>query len=143
MSASVVSGVAAPGVALSMAPSCLIVEDQALLGLALEAYLEEMGFGLCETTSSAKGALEWLSVNTPSIAIIDYFLADGPCTALTRALRQREIPFVIYSGHRRSVAPAELQDVPWLTKPCDRLALLAALHRMLPALAQQTGSVAA
>jgi hypothetical protein len=51
MSASVASGFAVPGAALPMAPSCLIVEDQALLGLALEAYLEEMGFGMCETTS--------------------------------------------------------------------------------------------
>jgi DNA-binding response OmpR family regulator len=92
---------------------------------------------------SAKGALEWLAVNTPSIAIVDFTLADGPCTTLTRALRQREIPFVIYSGHKRSVAPAELQDVPWLTKPCDRLALLATLHGMLPALRQQTETVAA
>jgi hypothetical protein len=31
----------------------------------------------------------------------------------------------------RSVAPAELQDVPWLTMPCDRLALLAALRRII------------
>ena len=33
-------------------PICLIVEDQALIGLALQAYLEEMGLAVCEAFSS-------------------------------------------------------------------------------------------
>jgi DNA-binding response OmpR family regulator len=111
----------------AVGPICLIVEDQALIGLSLEAYLEEVGFGICEVVPSSKDALEWLVSNTPTIVILDYSLRDGPCTALARTLRERGIPFLIYSGHRRSVAPPELQDVPWLHKPCDRRALLAAL----------------
>ncbi len=114
----------------------LIVEDQALIGLALEAYLEEMGIGVCEPLSSAARALEWLAANTPTVAILDYSLKDGPCTSLTRALTERGIPFVIYSGHRSSVAPPELQAVPWISKPCDREVLLATLTRAAPALAE-------
>jgi DNA-binding NtrC family response regulator len=112
----------------------MIVEDQALIGLALEAYLEEMGFGDCETLPSGAAALDWLATNRPSIAILDYSLRDGPCTRLVRALQERDIPFVIYSGHKRTVAPPDLQHVPWLNKPCDRPALLAALTRVAPAL---------
>ncbi len=121
---------------LSSPPTCMIVEDQALIGLSLEAYLEEIGFGGCETFASGAEALEWLATNTPTVAILDYSLKDGPCTCLVRTLQERGIPFVIYSGHRRTVAPPELQNVPWLTKPCDRAALLAALIHAAPVFAK-------
>ncbi len=120
----------------SARPSCMIVEDQALIGLSLEAFLEEIGFGTCETFPSAKEALEWITANTPTVAILDYSLRDGPCIPLAHSLRERGIPFVIYSGHKRDVAPPELQEVPWLSKPCDREALLAALIQTSPALAE-------
>src|SRR4028118_1803333 len=119
---------------LSSRPICMIVEDQALIGLALEAFLGEVGFGDCETLPSGAMALDWLATNTPSIAILDYSLKDGPCTRLVRTLQERDIPFVIYSGQKRTVAPPDLQQVPWLNKPCDRSALVAALARVAPAL---------
>jgi len=109
--------------------TCLIVEDQALIGLALEAYLEEIGLEACEPLSSAREALEWLSGNTPTVAIVDYSLRDGSCLTLIHMLEERGIPFVIYSGHERSIAPSQLQQVPWINKPCDREVLLAALTR--------------
>jgi DNA-binding NtrC family response regulator len=120
--------------------TCMIVEDQALIGLALEAYLEEMGLDACEPLSSAAEALEWLAMNTPAIAILDYALKDGPCTALIRTLEERAIPIVIYSGHKRSIAPPELQHVPWINKPCDREVLFAALTRAAPALSSGSGN---
>ncbi len=59
---------------LHVQPTCLIVEDQALIGLALEAYLEEVGFGDCETVPSAAEAMEWLSTHTADVVILDYSL---------------------------------------------------------------------
>ncbi len=41
----------------AIGPICLIVEDQVLIGLSLEAYLEEVGFGTCETFPTATEAL--------------------------------------------------------------------------------------
>ncbi len=114
-------------------PTCMIVEDQMLIGLSLEAYLEDMGFGACPMFRSSAEALVWLATNTPTVAILDYSLREGPCTKLVRALRKRDIPFLIYSGQKRSVAPREFQDVPWIIKPCDREVLLAALTRIAPA----------
>jgi DNA-binding NtrC family response regulator len=122
--------------------TCLIVEDQALIALALQVYLEEMGLDAREPLSSAAEALEWLATNTPAIAILDYALKDGPCITLVRTLEERGIPFVIYSGHKRSVAPPVLQHVPWITKPCDREVLLAALTRAAPALSERLSQAA-
>jgi DNA-binding NtrC family response regulator len=115
-------------------PICMIVEDQALIGFSLEAYLEEAGFGTCEVFPSAAETLTWLATHTPTVAVLDYSLKDGPCTTLTGVLSERGIPFLIYSGHKRSIAPRQLQHVPWISKPCDREALLAALTRVAPAL---------
>jgi CheY-like chemotaxis protein len=84
-------------------PTCMIVEDQTLIGLSLEAYLEDTGFGACPMFPSSAEALAWLATNTPTVAIIDFTLREGPCTKLVRILRKRDIPFVIYSGHKRSV----------------------------------------
>ncbi len=113
------------------APTCMIVEDQALIALSLEAYLEDMGIDVCEPLSSGTQALAWLASHTPSVAILDYTLKDGPCLRLIRALQGRGIPFLIYSGHKRDVAPVKLRNVPWLTKPCDRAAILAALTLLI------------
>ncbi len=124
----------APGGLSQSIPTCMIVEDQTLIGLSLEAYLEETGFGVCPVFSSAAEALAWLTTNTPTVAVLDYALKDGPCTTLTGVVAQRGIPFIIYSGYKRSIARRELQNVPWLSKPCDREALLAALTRVAPVL---------
>ena len=124
----------------SSKPFCMIVEDQALIGLALEAYLEGLGFAVSEPLPSAAAALTWLETNTPTVAVVDYTLQDGPCTKLVRALAERGVPSVIYSGHKSSLAPPELRSVPWINKPCDREVLLAALIRAAPALGAWQGS---
>jgi DNA-binding NarL/FixJ family response regulator len=55
--------------------------------------------------------MEWLSTHTADVVILDYSLKDGPCTRLARALREHGIPFVVYSGHQRTIAP-------WSFKAC-------------------------
>ena len=107
--------------------SCLIVEDQALIGMAIEAYLEDAGF-VPALVSSGDQALSWLASATPQCVILDYQLKDGLCTDLARELRRRGVPFVVYSGHRRSPSVAvELQDVPWIEKPAARADLVDAV----------------
>jgi DNA-binding NtrC family response regulator len=124
-------------------PTCMIVEDQTLIGLSLEAYLEEAGFGSCEVFPSAAEARAWLATHTPTVAVLGYTLQDGPCTTLTGILAERGIPFIIYSGRKRSVAPRQLHHVPWISKPCDREVLLAALTRVVPALSTWSKGVQA
>jgi DNA-binding NtrC family response regulator len=110
--------------------SCLIVEDQALIGMAIEAYLEDAGF-VPALVSTENQAMSWLECATPQCVILDYELKDGLCTGLARALKQRGVPFVVYSGHSRSAGVAdELQGVPWIEKPAAREDLLAAVMRV-------------
>lgn len=110
-------------------PRCLVCEDQALIGLALESYLEEVGIGVVGPFASCEAALAWAKTGTPEFAILDYKFRDGSCTKLAQVLRQRGVPVVIYSGWQRRDAdvPDALADVPWLEKPSDRAELLAVL----------------
>jgi DNA-binding response OmpR family regulator len=110
---------------------CMIVEDQALIAMALESSLEEIGFEVAGVFSSNAAALDWLDANTPEIALLDVMLKDGACSHLARILKARNVPFAIYSGLSEPVlCPAELQDVPWLEKPVSREALARTLMHL-------------
>lgn len=112
---------------------CLIVEDQVLIAMSLEAYLEDIGYDLAGPFMSRADALEWLETGTPDLAILDYKLNDGSCLELARTLRERGVPFVVYSGERPDQSlPAEFQGVTWIEKPCPRETFLQVLTNLVP-----------
>ena len=111
-------------------PLCLLIEDQALIGMALEATLEDAGFRVAGPFMSNAEALAWLDQHTPDLALLDVLLKDGPCTRLVRALRQRNIPFAIYSGLRPDSRPPDLAATRWLEKPASREKLTSVLREI-------------
>ena len=116
----------------SVQPSCVIIEDQALIAMSLEAYFEDVGFAVHTLTSIAQ-AQAWLKDNTPKFAILDFMLRDGPTTQLAGELHRRGVPFIVYSGYARHLGvPSQLQEVPWLEKPTRREDLLNALVALPP-----------
>ena len=121
-------------------PRCLVVEDQALIAMSVETYLEEAGIAV-QAVSSIAEARAWLEANTADIAIVDFMLKDGPATELAAELNRRAIPFVIYSGYppRQSMS-SELQGVPWLEKPTSRDDLLKVVLKTLMAVSGQAPS---
>lgn len=113
---------------LVVQPRCMIVEDQALIGMSLEASLEEMGFRIEGPFMSNAQALHWLESDTPDVALLDFMIKDGTSLEVARALKSRSIPFAIYSGlPPRADCPPELRDVPWLEKPASREMIAAML----------------
>jgi DNA-binding NtrC family response regulator len=119
---------------------CLVIEDQILIAMSIETYLEEAGIAVQMVASSAE-AQAWLEANTANIAIVDFMLKDGPATELAGELNRRAIPFVIYSGYPpRQSLPSELQGVPWLEKPTSRDDLLKVVLNTLMAVSGQAPS---
>jgi len=115
-------------------PICLVLEDQALIALALEADLEEAGFEVAGPFATAEDALRWLDDRAPAVALLDVQLRAGTCIELARELRRRGIPFAVCSGRLRDTAPPpELAGAPWLEKPVDRAFLLRTLFGLVPA----------
>jgi len=108
----------------------LVVEDEALIGLALSELVEDEGCAVCGPFTRSDQAIAWLEGGeTADLAIVDHILRDGPFTNLVRLLKARGIPFVIYSGNvQRADMSVELQQATWLEKPgryaelCETLA---------------------
>ena len=112
----------------AIARRILVAEDEALISVILSGDLRDEGYVIAGPFSRCHDALAWLAAETPDVAIIDYMLRDGPCTRLTRALRERGVPFVIFSGYARDPnSESELSNVPWFDKPASLEALLDAL----------------
>ena len=102
-------------------PCCMIVEDQALIGMSLEAF----------PFLSCADALRWLEHNTPHVAVLDVSLRDGTSLPIARELKGRNTPFAVYSGLSfTSNLPEDLQGVPWLEKPVPREELTATIARL-------------
>jgi DNA-binding NtrC family response regulator len=64
--------------------------------------LNEVGLEVAGPFSSCADALAWAEHATPDVALLDYLLKDGPCTALVGTLLRRGVPVLIYSGIRQA-----------------------------------------
>jgi DNA-binding response OmpR family regulator len=112
----------------ALRPCCLLAEDEALIALAVEAYLQDIGIDIAGLFATSQDALAWAQERSPDMALLDFKLRDGLCTEVALALLQRDIPVVIYSGVPKELGmTAELCDVTWIEKPTDGAELLQAL----------------
>ena len=113
-------------------PLALVVEDEALISLALEDDLTTAGYAVAGPFPTCAEGLAWLRTTSPHLAILDTVLRDGPCIDLARELRARAVPFVIYSGRssRHNDAP-ELEGAPWVEKPAPISSVLDAIAEVL------------
>ena len=106
----------------------LLLEDEALIAVALQADLEEAGYAVAGPFVTCAGALEWLATNKPDLAILDTVLKDGPCKDVAMKLSRLSVPFIVYSGHAEDQnALPELVSATWVEKPATAEALLRAL----------------
>jgi DNA-binding NtrC family response regulator len=105
-------------------PYCLLAEDQVLIGMDIEVILNEVGLEVAGPFSSCADALAWAEHATPDVALLDYLLKDGPCTALVGTLLRRGVPVLIYSGIRQDDIPPDLRPVTWIEKPVERAKLI-------------------
>src|SRR5689334_22021920 len=110
-------------------PSCLIVEDEALIALALAEGLEEAGHDVLGPIDKGSAVLDALTHLNPDMAILDTKLRDRPSYDVALELRRRRIPFVIYSGHQRHKDPhPAYADAPWVEKPASPSEVMAAFR---------------
>jgi DNA-binding response OmpR family regulator len=120
---------------------CMIVEDQALIGMSLEAFLEEAGFEVAGVFMSNAQALQWLEGDLPDVAVLDVMIEDGTSATVAQVLRRLGVPFAVYSGlPSKTECPAELKDVPWLEKPVSRETLVGVLSRLIVPAEDPAGS---
>jgi DNA-binding response OmpR family regulator len=98
--------------------SILVVEDEPLIVMDISRAFEHTGAQLT-TTNTLHHAMILVEHDSLAGAILDHALPDGDCSLLYARLKERGIPFIIYSGYRQGDLKGTLRDVPYLAKPAD------------------------
>jgi DNA-binding response OmpR family regulator len=113
-------------------PVCMIVEDDALIGIALEGDFTAAGYEVAGPFATCAAALAALHVRKPDVATLDTVLKDGPCLGLARELRRRSVPFMVYSGYDEAHQNApELVGALWIDKPAQHSDLVYAAGELI------------
>ena len=110
----------------------LLLEDEALIAVALQDDLEEAGYSVAGPFVTCADALSWLEVHRPDAAVLDTVLKDGPCKEVALRLTSLGVPFLVYSGLAEDMnALPELASASWVEKPATAQVLLQALAGLI------------
>ena len=108
--------------------SVLLVDDEPVISLDLCDTLLEAGFRVIGPAATMPTALTLLILHKPDLAVIDIKFRNKICLDLARQLKQRNIPFIVYTGYPRDSADViEFREAPRLEKPALPSELLKAL----------------
>lgn len=120
--------------AMSPTRSILIVEDEPLIAMMLEDFLESLGHRVVGTVDNVEAALDHVGRGGFDVAIVDVQLRDGEqAWPIADRLVETGTPFVIATGGHVEPPPEAHADAPVLAKPYT-------IDAIEPALAQACGS---
>ena len=98
--------------------SVLVVEDEPLIAMMLEDFLETLGHEVAGTCESVSEALERVEKGGFDVAIVDVHLKGGEHVwPVADRLAEKDIPFVLATGGHIEPPPEAHADVPVLAKP--------------------------
>ena len=110
--------------------SVLIVEDEPLIAMMLEDFLETLGHRVAGTCETLEEAIEKVEAGGFDLAIIDVQLKDGQQVwPLADRLAEQGTPFIIATGGHVEPPPEQHADAPVLTKPYTIEAIEPALEQ--------------
>jgi DNA-binding NtrC family response regulator len=111
----------------------LVVEDEFLIAMELEAALEDAGFHVVGPLLSVASALERILIERPDAAVLDVSLRGERVTPVADALLAMRVPYVLTTAY----AAADLAGEPSLArarnvgKPAPPGQLVKALHELI------------
>lgn len=110
----------------------LIVEDDTLILMELEAVVEEAGAQLAGSCRSVAEAMAVLDRSGVDVAILDFGLRGETAAPVARGLARAGIPFMFYTGQvHNDPRLAEWQGYRILAKPAQPSVIVAELARLL------------
>ena len=96
----------------------LIVEDEALIALMLEDFVEALGYELAGAVDSIESGLAAVQKGGVDAVILDVNLRDHTASwPLADALAEADIPFLFTSGGDLAEVPAAHENRHFLSKP--------------------------
>ena len=102
---------------VSASRTILIVEDEPLIAMMLEDFLDSLGHTVSATCDSVKEALGEAEKGGFDLAILDVNLKGENVWPVASRLREQGLPFVIATGGHVDPPPPEFASVPVIEKP--------------------------
>ena len=97
--------------------SILVVEDEPLIAMMLEDFLESLGHSVTATCESVSDAIIEADKGGFDLAILDVNLKGEWVWPVAERLRDKQIPFVLATGGHVDPPPPEFAHVPVIEKP--------------------------
>jgi len=109
----------------------LIVEDETMIAMMVEDFLEELGWDVVGWAGGLERALAMARNSDIDAALLDVNLSGQDTFAVADILCERHIPFAFATGYGADGVADRFQDVPTLTKPFQRDELERALGQAM------------
>jgi len=109
----------------------LVVDDDSLLALDLEIFLQDEGCVVAGPVPTVDAALALITAEPPDAGILDVDLSGENSGPIADALADRDVGFIFISGHDQTMVPATHADRPLLTKPWSEKDLRGLLLELL------------
>ena len=94
----------------------LILEDEPIIGLALEDMLSLQGASVLQA-SRIEEACELIAQEQVDSAVLDVNVHGTLSYSVAQLLAEREIPFIFATGYGDRSHPEQFADVPTVAKP--------------------------
>jgi CheY-like chemotaxis protein len=108
--------------------SVLVIEDEPLIVMMIEDFIDMLGHKLAGSCDSVAEALAKVEEGDFDVAILDVNLRDGPCWPVADALKAKGKAFVVATGGHVDPPPAEHAQANQLAKPFTLDGVQAALE---------------
>jgi CheY-like chemotaxis protein len=119
---------------MTSALSVLIVEDEPLIAMMLEDFLDGLGHRVAGAVDCVEDALQHVEAGGFDVAILDVHLRDGKSSwPVADALADRGVRFLVATGGHLDPPPDRHLRAPLLAKPFTIEGVRAALENVAPA----------
>ncbi|WP_200841255.1 response regulator [Geminicoccus flavidas] len=117
----------------SPTPLVLVVEDEFLLAMELEAIILAQGWRVLGPVTSVEEALDLLGTQLPDVAVLDVNLHGVMVTPVAEALARQHIPFVLTTAYQpsRLRGNAVLAEAVNIGKPVGERRLVRAILQVM------------
>jgi DNA-binding response OmpR family regulator len=113
-------------------PRIFLLEDEPLIAMMLQGWLEEIDCEAIGLAHSVQSALDLLQGARLDGALLDVSLRDNEkCYPVASVLRDRRVPFAFLTGYAAEDIDVRFRKAPVLCKPLEFEAFRATIAKLL------------
>ena len=120
-------------------PRVLIVEDEPLIAMLVQEWLEELGYDVIGPAASVSGALDLIACVELDGAVLDVSLGKEESFPIADELKRRGVPFAFATGYGVEGLEGRFAGAHVLAKPFQQQVFRDLISKLLGARSPRTG----